>query len=39
MSEVKILNSGEKFAHATVGSLHTFEGKEFVKDKTGATSC
>ena len=39
MSEVKILNSGEKFAHATVGNLHNFEGKQFVKDATGATSC
>ncbi len=39
MSEVKILNSGEQFAHPAVGTLHTFEGKEIVKDKTGATSC
>jgi len=39
MSEIKILNSGEKFTHATVGSLHAFEGKQFVKDATGATSC
>lgn len=39
MSEVKILNSGEKFAHASVGSLHGFEDKQFVKDATGATSC
>lgn len=39
MSEIKILNSGEKFAHASVGSLHGFEGKQFVKDATGATSC
>lgn len=39
MSEVKILNSGEKFAHVSVGSLHAFEGKQFVKDATGATSC
>jgi len=39
MSEVKVLNSGEKFSHATVGSLRTFEGKQFVKDATGATSC
>ena len=39
MSEVKILNSGEKFSHASVGSLHGFEGKQFVKDATGATSC
>lgn len=39
MSKVKILNSGEKFAHASVGSLHGFEGKQFIKDATGATSC
>ena len=39
MSEVKILNSGEKFAHASVGSLYEFEGKQFIKDATGATSC
>ena len=39
MNEVKILNSGEKFAHASVGSLHAFVGKQFVKDATGATSC
>ena len=37
MNEVK--NQGEKFTHATVGSLHGFEGKQFVKDATGATSC
>ncbi|MDE7389080.1 MAG: cupin domain-containing protein [Muribaculaceae bacterium] len=39
MSEIKVLNSGSKFAHASVGSLHNFEGKQFVKDATGATSC
>lgn len=39
MSEIKTLNKGEKFAHASVGSLSTFEGKQFVKDATGATSC
>ncbi len=39
MSETRILNQGAKFAHATVGSLHGFEGKQFVKDATGATSC
>lgn len=39
MSDMKILNSGEKFAHASVGALHGFEGKQFVKDATGATSC
>lgn len=39
MSEIKTLDSGAKFAHASVGSLHDFEGKQFVKDATGATSC
>ena len=39
MNEVKVLNQGAKFAHATVGSLQSFEGKQFVKDATGATSC
>lgn len=39
MSEIKTLNQGEKFAHVNVGSLKTFEGKHFVKDATGATSC
>lgn len=39
MSTIKTLNLGEKFAHASVGSLKTFEGKQFVKDATGATSC
>ena len=39
MSEIKTLNSGKKFAHASVGSLHGFEGKQFVKAAIGATSC
>lgn len=39
MSEVKLINSGAKFAHSSVGNLHAFEGKQFVKDSTGATSC
>ena len=39
MSEVKVLNNGKKFAHASVGGLKAFEGKQFVKDATGATSC
>lgn len=39
MNETKILKTGEKFAHATVGPIHGFEGKQFVKDATGATSC
>lgn len=39
MNEVKILNKGEKFTHASVGSIHGFDGKLFLKDATGATSC
>lgn len=39
MSEIKILDKGEKFAHASVGSLTAFEGKQFMKDAIGATSC
>lgn len=39
MSDIKVINSGAKFAHAAVGSLHGFEGKQFIKDATGATSC
>lgn len=39
MNDMKILNSGEKFAHVSVGTLQGFEGKQFVKDATGATSC
>ncbi len=39
MSEVKVLNTGEKFSHVSVGALTTFEGKQYVKDASGATSC
>ncbi|WP_289735238.1 cupin domain-containing protein [Paramuribaculum intestinale] len=39
MSEIKTLNSGDKFAHASIGSLCGFAGKKFVKEATGATSC
>lgn len=39
MNEIKTLNNGEKYVHASVGSLNVFEGKQFVKDATGATSC
>ncbi|MBD5252262.1 MAG: cupin domain-containing protein [Bacteroides sp.] len=39
MNELKVINSGEKFAHVSVGNLQAFEGKQFVKDATGATSC
>ncbi len=39
MSEVKVLNTGAKYAHASAGSLQNIEGKLFVKDAIGATSC
>lgn len=39
MNELKTLNKGEKFAHVSVGLLSVFEGKQFVKDATGSTSC
>ncbi len=39
MSEIKTLNSGDKFAHVSIGSLCGFEGKQFVKEAIGATSC
>ncbi|MDE6150745.1 MAG: cupin domain-containing protein [Prevotella sp.] len=39
MSSIKVMNKGEKYAHASVGSLKGFEGKEFVKEATAATSC
>ena len=39
MSEIKIMSKGEKYAHASVGSLNGFEGKQFVKEATEATSC
>lgn len=39
MNITKTLTHGEKFTHVSVGSLHNFDGKQFVKDTTGATSC
>lgn len=39
MNEVQKLNSGDKYTHTTVGELHSVEGKLFVKESTGATSC
>lgn len=39
MSEINVLNRGAKYAHASVGSLQQFEGKQFIKEATGATSC
>ena len=39
MSEIKIMSKGEKYAHASVGSLNGCEGKQFVREATEATSC
>lgn len=39
MSEIKVLENGVKFAHISVGFLNGFDGKQFVKDAIGATSC
>lgn len=39
MSEVKILNKGAEYAHVSVGSLKNFEGKQFIKEASGAASC
>lgn len=39
MSSIKIMNKGEKYAHATIGCIKGFEGKQFVKEATEATSC
>lgn len=39
MSDIQTKNRGAKYAHASVGSLVQFEGKQFVKEATGATSC
>ena len=39
MNEIKSLNNSDKFTHVNVGSLNSFEGKQFVKDATGSTSC
>lgn len=39
MSELKVLNSGEKYAHVSAGALHEFEGKQFLKEALGSTSC
>lgn len=39
MSNVKIVDKGEKFTHVQAGNLKNFEGKEFMKEASGATSC
>ena len=39
MSDIKIMDKGARYAHVSVGSFDGFEGKQFVKEATGATSC
>lgn len=39
MSDLKILGKGAKFGHASVGKISETDGKLFVKDATGASSC
>lgn len=39
MSDIKIIGKGEKFTHASLGDLSAFEGKQFVKEATDASSC
>ena len=39
MSELKKLGENGKYSHGTVGSLADFEGKVFVKEALGETSC
>lgn len=39
MDDTKILNNGNGYTHVSAGPMHGFEGKRFVKDATGATSC
>lgn len=39
MSETKILNQTDKFAHASVGSLNELPDKLFLKDILGSSSC
>lgn len=39
MSELKNLCESGKYSHGTVGSLADFEGKVFVKEALGETSC
>lgn len=39
MSSIEILRKGAKYAHASVGTLKGYEGKDFVKEATESTSC
>lgn len=39
MNKLNKINSGAKYAHTSVGNLHDYKDKLFVKDTTEATSC
>lgn len=39
MNQIEVMNKGEKYAHASVGTLKGFEGKQFVKEAAEASSC
>lgn len=39
MSNINLIDTGKKFAHASVGRLSEFDGKLFFKDVIGTTSC
>ena len=39
INNIMILDKGSKFAHMSVGEIKGFEGKQFVKDSIGSTSC
>ncbi|MDE5720390.1 MAG: cupin domain-containing protein, partial [Paramuribaculum sp.] len=39
MNDINILYRGARYIHASVGNLSEFEGKKFLKEATGATSC
>ena len=32
MDNIKVINSGNKYAHVSVGEISTFSGKQFIKD-------
>lgn len=39
MSNINLIDTGKKFAHASVRRLSEFDGKLFFKDVIGTTSC
>lgn len=39
MSEIKKINNGNRYCHASVGQLENFNGKAFCKEMTESTSC